>query len=283
MDAKKKAARTTEAKDRPPTPERAEEAFEKVKPLLASLRPEEVSSMNVDVPAAASIALGAYERLAELRPLIVEQLPRHAVDQLDQLPTLALGAWFAHLISLPPEVDSARVDGLLAEASVLRESLLVAAEALAHRQLLDPDRVAEIRSGLGNIDRASDLLALATLFSQGWSKVEGKTAVTKAEIERAAILGPELLIALGSKGLAARTTSTPEARDQRARAFTLLEKAYDECRRAATYLRWHDDDLDSFAPALRQRGRSGSASAPAQPGPTTPAPPPPAPGNGAAA
>jgi hypothetical protein len=285
MDAKAKSSKTKATTEKAVTPEGAQEAFEKIKPLLAALRPEEIAIMNVDVPAAASLALGAYERLVELRPQIVAHLPKHAVDLLDQLPTLALGAWFAHLVSLPAEGDTTRTDELLAEAAILRDNLLVAAEALAHRKLLDADRVSEIRSGLGNIDRANDLVALATLFSQAWSTVEGKTAVTKAEIDRATTLGPQLLMALGIKGMAARTASTPEARDQRARAFTLLERAYDECRRAATYLRWHDDDLDTYAPVLRQRNRSGSAGSAAHASPTTNPPPaaPTSPGNGATA
>jgi hypothetical protein len=253
-------------------PERAQEAFDKIKPLLAALRPEDLSLMNVDVPAAAALALGAHERLLELRPQIVAELPKHAVAQLDQLPTFALGAWFAHIISLPPETE-ARTAALLDEAAALRDDLLVAAEALAHRKLVDAARVSEIRSGLGNLDRANDLVALAALFTQSWSTVESKTAVTKAEIDRAAALGPELLLALGAKGIAARTATTPEARDQRTRAFTLLEKAYDECRRAATYLRWHEDDLEAYAPPLRQRSRGGGTA----PGPTQSTPTPPAP------
>ena len=33
-------------------------------------------------------------------------------------------------------------------------------------------------------------------------------------------------------------------------------QAYEECRRGVTYLRWHEEDIDGFAPPLRQRARS---------------------------
>jgi hypothetical protein len=246
------------------SPELAQAALDKLRPRLAALRPEEVLPVNVDIPTAASIALGAHERMLELRPAIVEHLHSHAVELLDELPTYALAAWYAHLISLPAADNGDRARKLMEEAVPLRESLLVAAEALAHRGLLDPGRVADIRAGQGNIDRASDLVGLADLFLQAWPQIAQKTAVDRAEVERAAALGPELLAALGSRGLAEKQRSSPETRDLRARAFTLLLNAYEECARAVTYLRWHEDDAEAFAPTLRPRSRAPRAAAPTE-------------------
>jgi hypothetical protein len=251
----------------PGTPELAQVAFEKVKPKLAALAPGEVLQVNLDIPTAASIALGAHERLLELRPLIVKQLPDHPVELLDELPTYAQAAWFAHLIAMPPIDDGNRLKKLLEEAQPLRETLLVAAEALAHRGLVSPDRVAEIRAGQGNIDRAGDLVALSALFRQAWPAVGSKTAILEGEVERAATLGSELLVALGVKGIAEKAGNTPESRDQRARAFTLFANAYGECVRAVAYLRYHEDDADSFAPTLRPVTRANRDSAPPAPEP----------------
>jgi hypothetical protein len=243
-------------------PERAQAALEKLRPKLAALRPEEVLPVNIDIPTAASIALGAHERLLGLRPTLVEQLRKHEVELLDELPTYALAAWYAHLISLPSAGDGDRAQRLTEEAAPLRESLLVAAEALAHRGMLDPGRVAEIRAGQGNIDRANDLVGLADLFLQAWPQIAQRTAIDRAEVERAAALGPELLAALGSRGLADRQRSNPEARDLRARAFTLLVNAYEECMRAVTYLRWYEKDAEAFTPSLRPRSRTPRATVP---------------------
>ena len=102
-----------------------------------------------------------------------------------------------------------------------------------------------------------------------------KTAVTIAEVERASTLGPELLVALGEQKVAA---PTPGAR-LRERAFALLYAAYDECGRAASYLRWHEGDADAFAPSLFARARKrdpGSSSGDATTPPAV-APPPAAP------
>jgi hypothetical protein len=251
------------------SPEFAQGAFEKVKPQLLAMAPEEVLRVTADIPTAASIALGAYGRMVALRPQMVEQLPRHPVQLLDDLPNYAAAAWYAHLVSLPPAGEGERVKKLLEEATSLRDTLLVAAEALAARGLLDADKVADIRAGLGNLDKANDLAALGDLFGQAWPQVASKTAVERAEVERAAALGMELLLALGEKGLIEKPAASPEARDLRARAYTKLIKVYRQCVRAVTYLRWDQEDLEMYAPSLRPRARTPRKVVPAPPTATT--------------
>jgi hypothetical protein len=252
------------------SPEFAEAAFQKVKPQLLALRADELEHMNVDVPNAASIALAAHGRMIDLRPRMAA-LPGHPVELLDELPTYAAAAWYAHLVSLPAAGDGERVKKLLDEAGPLRDALLLAAEALVPRGLLDADKVAEIRAGLGNLDKANDLAALSDLFKQAWPQIASKTAVDRAEVDRAATLGMELLLALGEKGLAQKRAATAEARDLRVRAFTLLVRAYEQCTRAVSYLRWMEDDLELYAPSLRPRARSSreTRGASAQPPPAS--------------
>jgi hypothetical protein len=174
---------------------------------------------------------------------------------------------------MPPVNDGDRVKKLLDEANPLRDSMLVAAEALAHRGLVSGDRVAEIRAGLGNIDKASDLVALSALFRPAWPQVASRTAIEPAEVDRAVTLGSELLMALGAKGIAEKRGSTPESRDQRARAFTLFINAYDQCRRAVAYLRYQEDDAEAFAPSLRPITRSSRTNGTPAPEAVVPQPP----------
>ncbi|WP_438043097.1 hypothetical protein [Sorangium sp. So ce128] len=128
------------------------------------------------------------------------------------------------------------------------------------------------------MDTANDLVALSALFSGSWPEIAGKTAATEAEVRRAGELGPELLAALGVREHGAPGPS--EAADRRARAFTLFVDAYDQTRRAVTYLRWKEDDVEAIAPSLyKGRGGRGASSSdtdaapPAQPGTAAPAPP----------
>jgi hypothetical protein len=226
-------------------PNAASDAFARVEPELAALAPEALAPITVDLGAAVTSVLAAAPRVREHRDAIAEQLPRFDLGALDKLESYAQAAWYTHLVHTYASGSPESAKALIEEAGRLREGLLIAAEALAHRALLDADAVARIRKGSGSGDLAGDLVALATLFRDGWGKVSGKTAVEKHEIDRAAELGPAVLVAS-----AARKHKTGDTEGQRARAFTLLVNAYDACRRALTYLRWKEGDVDAIAPSL---------------------------------
>ena len=65
------------------------------------------------------------------------------------------------------------------------------------------------------------------------------------------MLGPSLLLALAEEPL----PKSDNANDTRQRAFTLLVTAYDEVRRAVTFVRWAEGDADAFAPSLYAKSR----------------------------
>jgi hypothetical protein len=229
----------------PSAPNAAADAFAKVEAELASLAADALTPITVDLGGAVGSVLAAAPRIREHRDAIAEQLPRHPIESVDKLATYAQAAWYAHLVHTYSSGSPESAKALIEEATRLREGLLIAAEALAHRALLDADAVARIRKGSGNADLAGDLIALAALFRESWSKLAGKTAVEKPEIDRAAELGPAVLVAA-----AAKKHKNTDTDAQRTRAFTLLVNAYDACRRALAYLRWKEGDMDSIAPSL---------------------------------
>lgn len=233
---------------RPGSPEAAALAFARVEREIAALDGDKLAAINVDIPRTVITVLRVLPSLLSLRSQMLDTFTRFPIASLDKLHTYALAAWYAHLLTLGSTPENAKKP-LVEEATSLRENLLVAAEALAHRKLLDPKHVAQIRSGKGHVDMAGDLVALATLFTSDWDAIEGKTAVTWDEVERAAQLGPELMVALGA-GVQAPDRSAAFLADQRRRAFTLLVRAYDDCRRAVTYLRWSEGDANEIAPSL---------------------------------
>jgi hypothetical protein len=232
-------------------PKEGAAALAAVEHEMAALSPSAIVAINLDIPRAVTVAVGALPNLRDLRPRFIAELPQHPIHTTDKLGTYALAAWYTHLCALPASKTESEFEALVAEATPLRDDLLVAAEALAHKNLLDPETVAGIRRGQGNLDKANDLVALAALFTQRWSHVHGKTTVAESDIERAAELGPLLLVALGAREQAGAGASKPTDRaDQRARAYTLFVKAYEEARRAVAYLRWHEDDVDDIVPSL---------------------------------
>lgn len=70
------------------------------------------------------------------------------------------------------------------------------------------------------------------------------------EIRRADEIGSKILMSLVTKD----TGKPADSADRRARAFTLLSRAYSACRRAAAYIRWEQGDVDELVPPLVRRG-----------------------------
>jgi len=240
---------------RPLAPKTSAEAFERILPLVEKVDPGNVRTINLDVPMAASIVLGASERISELLPEVERQLPTFDKANILMLNDLALGTWYAHLVWVAQNRrDTTAFDTLIEEATELRRALLADAEALAYRGLVDEQRVAEIREGRGHLDTANDLVALSSLFGEAWVRVEGRTAATRTEIERAAELGVQLIISIGRRSDTGPDFSPGglDPADVRLRAYTLLRAAYDECLRAVTYLRWSFEDAQLVVPPMRR-------------------------------
>ncbi len=244
---KQESTPSTSSASAPSAPNAAAAAFAKIEPEIAALKPDDIVPVTVDVSAAVTAVLSAVPKIREHRDEIATQLPLHPIEQLDELATYAHGAWYAHLLHNYANGSPEAAKSMIDEAQKLREDLLIAAEALAHRGMLDADAVAAIRKGQGHADTAGDLTALAQLFQASWGKVSAKTAVEKTEVDRAAELGPAVMIALAVRKGGAQTKDTE---GQRTGAFSLLVKAYDSCRRALAYLRWAEGDADSIAPSL---------------------------------
>ncbi|NLY93376.1 MAG: hypothetical protein GXY23_05040 [Myxococcales bacterium] len=245
-------------------PKRAEaaQAFERVQPEILALAPERVRRITADFVASVGVVLRAIPRLVSHREGIAETLPKHPIDALDRLKDYAFAAYYAHLLTLPQARPASEKEALVEEGKPLRHALLVAAEALADRGLVSSALVQQIRKGAGHVDLAGDLIALSALFAEAWGEIHDKTAIDVREVERAGELGTALLEELHREPPAPEGLSPQEIR---ARAYTLLANAYDECRRAIAYLRFHERDADRIAPTMfvrSARKKSGEVEAP---------------------
>ncbi|HEU4405723.1 MAG TPA: hypothetical protein VFS43_10565 [Polyangiaceae bacterium] len=240
-------------------------ALARVRPEIEAVPSDQVRRINVYVPAAVLVVLGALPRLMTLRDQM-RALSGHPPDALDKLRDYALAAAHAYVRALPQDAGETHLRALLGEAAPLRERLLRSAELLAEFGLVDATRVAAIRRGVGHLDTALDLEGLGTLFREAWPAVASKSPITLAEVERASQLGTLLLDALGQRQSGADGSGDPrEADELLGKAYELFFRTYDECRRAVTYLRWHQGDADEFAPSLhlkRRRGRSAPGNEP---------------------
>jgi hypothetical protein len=254
MPAPNKATPKKTTPEKPAAPLEASAAFAMVEAEARDLDPSYLVAINIDIPTGVSVVLGALPAIRPLRDDIATELPKFPIALFDKLETYALAAWYAHLVALPGPAGNKQIKDLLEEAAPLRANLLADAEALARRGLLPVQTVAEIRAGHGHVDTANDLVALAALFSSSWSDIQGKTAATQTEVQQAALLGPQLLAALGVRDQG--RVAPREAAERRTRTFSLMVRAYDQTRRAVSYLRWDEGDADSLAPSL-YKGRGG--------------------------
>ena len=257
--AQRKKATRPKAPARVKVSSEAEQALIAIADEMAELSADEVLRVNIDVARSVSIALGAEPQIGALTDEVKEALPGHDVEKMSRLRTYALAALYAHL-DAHPGPQNADLAELVSQGTALKQTLMVAAEALAHAELVDGTRLAEIRTGTGHLDLATDLVALGALFDVSWEQVEGKTFVAYAQVEEASRLGTALLVALGAKNHVANRAS-PEVINRKHRAFTLLVRAYDDARRAIAYLRWHDGDVDLVAPSLYKRSKRRATAA----------------------
>ncbi|MDO9022157.1 MAG: hypothetical protein Q8S73_32315 [Deltaproteobacteria bacterium] len=263
--AKTTVAKTTTARDPDvPVVDGSQAAYDTFLPDALQIPAAEVRPFRYD----ASLAYHNVTRgLVALQPHIATlraELPRTDADALADLPDLALAVLFA-----ADQVDRGadRSDGntarLLKRAFASRTLLLDAATALAGKGLLPKRAVAKIREGRGNIDAASDCVALVALFQKHAANVKGRHALSRSDLADASEVGNALLKILKPKRARTRSTATSvaNAADHRDRLWTLLVQRFEGphgLERAAMHL-WgrdaatHVPPLLSFTPAPRAK------------------------------
>jgi hypothetical protein len=62
----------------------------------------------------------------------------------------------------------------------------------------------DLKGPLGYKNQAFDLLTLLTMGREAWPRIQGKTAVTSAELDEAETLADQLLTAVGERMASAR-------------------------------------------------------------------------------
>jgi hypothetical protein len=234
-------------------------ALARLKEELAALPRAKVLQVNVDVDRAVSTVSRALPRVRAIRAQIVRELPAFDLTNIDKLSLFAEALAEADLLLKVVVPKGDQRHALVPEARRLRTLLSAVATALDCRGLLRATALQRLKGANGYINLSHDLQLLASTLRATWSKVEKSCPVPFADLDRAA----QLTVALrGSAAAEAAVSSLVEAKDLRCRAFTLLVLAYDDVRRAATYLRAHEGDAKSIAPCLypgRPRKRSPRA------------------------
>ena len=220
---------------------------------LQAIPATEVRQLNVNVRQAAGTIMTSLPRVRQLQARMAE-LPHFDVTLLDRLQEYAIALLQADVACQTSANGPQLRTGLLKQARELRKTLLFDAAALAGRYLIDNDIVQHRLHANSAAGVAQNLEVLADALKTAWPNIEGKCAVTPADLDGAL----ELAARLRDPTPRARAEAADaQARDLRNRAFTLADTAYYEIRRAVSFLRWAKGDADKFAPPLRKR-RSAS-------------------------
>jgi hypothetical protein len=233
-------------------------AFDNTAAARAALEPAEILTINLDVQIALTTVLGTLSRLASLRDDIVASLPDFDIGQFDKLSTYAEALAHAQSAYLAASEPAEMLPALAARAVEIRDQLVSDATALAKRGLLDGKRLSDLKGGPGYLNINSDVGVLVRMLRERWTEITSKSAIQPAELDEAGKLFERITFAYAERTQQSATVAA--AVEDRQRAYTLLVHAYDQARRAATYLRWVEGDVDKIVPSL-WAGRGGGRSA----------------------
>lgn len=255
----------------PPSADVLAAAFESHRAEIEAL-PEQalITRTNFDVATAVSIVLGAVPALSSLRGDIAKQLPAMPLRYVDDIEGIAHAALHAHIATMIAPVAVDALPLLTEDARKLRKVLLADAQAALVRGILAEGALDEVPTGGGRLDVAQGLLAVGVVMRSAWPRLKGRTGTTDEDLDQAARLGVSLLAELGRDENPTASRGDRAREITRLRACTLLVNAWDECRRAVTWLRWHEDDVSDFTPALAGSHGPRAKKPEAQPAPANP-------------
>lgn len=239
----------------------APKAFEAVREEIVAVPTTSLVRRNLNIPRAARRGLMVSERIEPLRREL-STMSHLDYRKVEKLPTYALALIFAHERFEAAEDAEVPLAQLLEQAVPLRADLMKTGEMLAHFGFVSPERMAQIRAGQGHADTADDLLALGLLLGGIWPKIKDKVVVTREQIDRAIPLSAQLQRAIGVRegGDEDPLVEPSDPHHVRAQALELFVRAYEECRRGVSHLRWHEGDAGRIVPSLypgRGAGRNG--------------------------
>lgn len=245
------------------------QALEAVRPEMEALTEEQLAPMNLDIPTCVMTVRGAMAEIMPFKDRVAAALPKFNLALFDKLETYAMALGYAntrHRVASTPVMP---LEELQEAAVALREQLLSDLQPLAFRGFIDESRLSQVKRVNGYNNLAQEVMLMTELARKSWSVISTKTSLTLAELAHAEQVAERLVKAAGEKEQIKPVVTAEN--DVRRRAYTLLLNAYDEVRRAITFVRWAEDDIDEIAPSLwsnRVRRKTDKAvAAPVAPAP----------------
>lgn len=235
-------------------PSRLRRALKKVRPVLDAMPDSALLPLNVDPVAAVAKVRGALPAILVLRDKIASDINSFDLAQLDNLETYALALVEAEVVYRSITARSRLLSELSPEASLLRAKLIGDAKALVRSGLIPAGRLSKLKGRKGHRNVATDLLTLNEVLRDSWPTIANSTPISFAEIDRAEVLGDEMVLAVGLREKV--TLQAADAALLRHRAYSLFVRTYEQVRRAVSYLRWNEGDAARIAPSIHDHPKA---------------------------
>jgi len=250
-------------------------AYEQTTEERNALTKEELLPVNIEVPAAVIAVMGRADEILAMRPRAMDEFKKFDVSWFDKLHPYALAMWHAHTkyltASSPPEQLPAALQGLVRTHGIFYTDL----QALVARELLNGELLAGMRGTKSHQYIPHDVFLMAEVARSHWNVIEGKTALTMAELNTAEADAHRVAVMLSEREQAPQNHAA--AREQWQRAFTLFIRCYKQVVRAVRFI--DEENLDSIVPQIYAvRGPAKKKGQPELPGSGDPIELAPAPG-----
>jgi hypothetical protein len=226
-----------------------EKYFTLCAPTYAKVAPENCLQIFHNITELTATFLGAYLKMAPLFDEM-EKLPYLDMAVIREFNHYAMGMAYAEVRRYRLSVASA--DDLQERAGTAvkqRTALHIHAQALAlDGTIVIPEALKEQLTSNSYAGIATSLLGLADLLKSQWPLIQNKCNTNLQAIQSAISLAEGMIATLGERQAAKNAADVAGLlRDQ---AYTFCVTTYEQIRRAVTFLRWDEGDVDDITPSI---------------------------------
>lgn len=217
------------------------ESYEAHKSAIRAIPIDALEKITVDPLLAVQLAEKALPRLKQLRPRLLDVFKNFDLSSVDNMPGYARA--YAHLSMLlrasAPQVSG--FEALVDECGDMLAKMVAYLRAADEAGLVDASKLSELKGSVGYRNTVHDLLLVVNIYRANWSKIEGKTFLTLADIRR----GDELAARLNS-AIAERDSKPDGFEDlslERQQSYSLCIRTYTRVRDAVEYVLKQENQL----------------------------------------
>lgn len=223
-------------------------AFDATLAEMRALDASETGWNDLDVPLIAERVFTHLPKIQSLRSNLARFGPEYQLQWVDDLERYTNAALYAfHNYRKHPE-PAGTLPELARRAARLRNVLVTDCTPYFARNLLDYGKFKQFDGGPSAQSIACDLLVLRTVMDELYPRVKGKCPFSPSDLREAEAFAEAILSRLMDPHEPPPQVWEPA--DLHFRAFTLLDRAYQEARRGVQYVRWDHEDEHSFTPPL---------------------------------